>query len=151
MKGITRRANSTDLDRVLELDRVAPVGHERATLLTARVQSGEVIVFESEDQLWGFVVVKEHSFFGRDFVELLTVSDGKRRRGIGSDLLDDAVTQSSTDRVFTSTNQTNSAMIGLLEKAGWKISGRLEGIDEGDPELVFFKDAPSVARAKSIQ
>jgi hypothetical protein len=32
-------------------------------------------------------------------------------------------------------------MIGLLEYAGWNFSGQLEGIDEGDPELVFFKDA----------
>lgn len=31
-------------------------------------------------------------------------------------------------------------MIGLLEKAGWHISGQLEGIDEGDAELVYFKD-----------
>jgi len=30
-------------------------------------------------------------------------------------------------------------MIGLLEKAGWRFSGLLEGIDEGDPELVYFK------------
>jgi hypothetical protein len=29
----------------------------------------------------------------------------------------------------------------LLEKAGWHFSGELEGIDDGDPELVFFKDA----------
>jgi len=27
----------------------------------------------------------------------------------------------------------------LLEKAGWLFSGLLEGIDEGDPELVYFK------------
>jgi hypothetical protein len=28
----------------------------------------------------------------------------------------------------------------LLEKAGWQFSGQLEGIDEGDPELVYYKD-----------
>ncbi len=65
-----------------------------------------------------------------------------RRQGIGGILLNEAVTQSSSDRIFTSTNQSNAAMIGLLEKAGWHFSGQLEGIDEGDPEMVFCKDAP---------
>ena len=127
---------------MLALDRGAPVGHERNGLLTARVQSGEVIVVGNEDQLLGFVVVTQRSFFGRDFVELLTVSDDMRRQGIGGILLNEAVTQSSSDRIFTSTNQSNAAMIGLLEKAGWHFSGQLEGIDEGDPEMVFCKDAP---------
>jgi ribosomal protein S18 acetylase RimI-like enzyme len=126
---------------MLELDRVVPVDHERTALLTERVHSDEVIVFGNDDQLLGFVVVRRHSFFGRDFVELLTVSSGKRRQGIGSNLLNEAVTQSSSGRIFTSTNQTNTAMIGLLEKAGWQFSGQLVGIDEGDPELVFFNAA----------
>lgn len=139
--GIARRAKPTDLDAVLELDRMSPIGHERTALLTARVHSGEVLLFENEDQLFGFAVVKERSFFGRDFVELLTVTVSKRRQGIGDYLLQEAVTQSSSDRIFTSTNQSNAEMIGLLEYAGWHFSGQLEGIDEGDPEMVFFKDA----------
>jgi ribosomal protein S18 acetylase RimI-like enzyme len=140
-QGIARQAKPTDLDAVLELDHRSPIGHNRTALLTARVDSGEVLLFESEDQLLGFAVVRKRSFFGRDFVELLTVSVSKRRQGVGGYLLQEAVTQSSSDRVFTSTNQSNSEMIGLLEYAGWNFSGQLEGIDEGDPELVFFKDA----------
>jgi len=31
-------------------------------------------------------------------------------------------------------------MIALLEKGRWRISGELEGIDEGDPELIYFID-----------
>ena len=140
-EGFASRATLTDLDRVLELDRAEPVGRERAALLTARIQSDEVIVFGHDDQLFGFVVVRKNSFFGRDFVELLSVSSRQRRQGIGSELLAEAVTQSSSDRIFTSTNQSNTAMIGLLEKAGWQFSGRLEGIDDGDPELVYFTGA----------
>jgi N-acetylglutamate synthase-like GNAT family acetyltransferase len=141
IQGIARRAKPSDLDAVLELDRVSPIGHKRTSLLTARVHSGEVLLFENEDQLLGFAVVRNRSFFGQDFVELLTVSVGKRRQGIGGYLLQEVVTQSSSDRIFTSTNQSNAEMIGLLENAGWHFSGQLKGIDEGDPELVFFKDA----------
>ena len=31
-------------------------------------------------------------------------------------------------------------MIGLLEDATWLFSGQLEGIDEGDPEFVYYKN-----------
>ena len=141
IQGIARQAKPTDLDAVLELDRMSPIGHKRTALLTARVHSGEVLLFENEDHLLGFAVVRKRSFFGRDFVELLTVTANKRRQGVGGYLLQETVTQSSSDRIFTSTNQSNAEMISLLEFAGWHFSGQLEGIDEGDPELVFFKDA----------
>ena len=141
MEGNSRRADPSDLEAVLALDRASPVGRERAALLTSRVQAGEVILFEKEDQLLGFAVVRKRSFFGRDFVELLTVTESSRRRGVGSLLLEEVVRRSSSVRIFTSTNRSNSEMIGLLERTSWQFSGQLQGIDEGDPELIFFKDA----------
>ena len=136
-----RRATSEDLDAVLELDRIAPVGHERAPLLAARVRSGEVILFENQGRVSGYAVLRPHSFFGRDFVELLAVAASERRHGIASLLLRQVVGLSSTIRIFTSTNRSNTPMIGVLEKEGWQFSGELEGIDEGDPELVYYKDS----------
>ena len=140
-RGTVRRATSEDLDAVLELDRIAPVGHERAPLLAARVQSGEVILFENEGRVSGYAVLRPHSFFERDFVELLAVAASERRHGIASLLLRQVVGLSSTIRIFTSTNRSNTPMIGLLETEGWQFSGELEGIDEGDPELVYYKDS----------
>jgi N-acetylglutamate synthase-like GNAT family acetyltransferase len=136
-----RRATSEDLEALLELDRIAPVGHEQVPLLTARVQSGEVILFEHEDRVCGYAVIGTRSFFGCDFVELLTVAVNERRHGVGSLLLQQAASLSSTVRIFISTNQSNAPMIALLEKEGWQFSGQLEGIDEGDPELVYYKDS----------
>lgn len=141
IEGTTRRASSKDLDAVLEVERAAPVGRERSALLTARVQSGEVILFEHEARVLGYAVLRDHAFFGRDFVELLAVVSSDRRRGVASLLLQRALEMSSTQRIFTSTNESNAPMIDLLEKAGWHFSGLLEGIDEGDPELVYFVDA----------
>jgi GNAT superfamily N-acetyltransferase len=140
--GTVRHATSQDLLSLLEIDRNSPVGHEREELLTARVRSKEVIVFESGDRILGYAVLRPSSFFGRDFVELLVVTEIHRRHGIGSLLLKAAVSLASTERTFTSTNRSNSAMIGLLQKAGWHSSGQLYGIDQGDPELVYYKDAP---------
>ena len=126
---------------MLEFDRIAPVGHERGLLLTVRVRSGEVILFECEGRESGYAVIRSDSFFGCDFVELPAVAASERRLGIGSLLLQQAVGLSSTIRIFTSTNRSNTGMISLLEKEGWQFSGQLEGIDEGDPELVYYKDS----------
>jgi GNAT superfamily N-acetyltransferase len=140
VRGTVRRATSVDLDAVLEFDRVVPIGHERGPLLTARVISGEVILYEREGLLCGYAVLRACSFFGRDFVELLAVAASERRLGVASFLLKEAVAMSSTRRIFTSTNQSNTPMTRLLEKENWRFSGQLEGIDEGDPERIYFKD-----------
>jgi hypothetical protein len=44
--------------------------------------------------------------------------------------------------VVTSTNESNTPMRELLRSEGWHLSGVLTGLDEGDPEQVFFQDAP---------
>jgi len=141
LRGTTRRAHQGDLESLLALDRLATIGEERSATVTTRVENDEVLLFESENRLIGFVVIRANSFFDFDFVEMLIVAGGERRKGVGNHLLDEAVNQSSTDRVFTSTNQSNLPMIGLLRKANWLFSGQLEGMDDGDPELVFFVDA----------
>jgi len=41
--------------------------------------------------------------------------------------------------MFTSTNRSNLAMQSLLRREGWLFSGELDGLDEGDPELVFHR------------
>jgi GNAT superfamily N-acetyltransferase len=141
LNGSLRSATPEDLDSVLELDRAAPVGRERSEYLTARVHAGEVTVFERDGHLLGYAVRRPTSFFGRDFVDLLAVAVNSRRQGVGSALLERAVHSSSTSRIFTSTNRSNAGMTELLTKAGWGFSGELEGIDDGDPELVFYRDA----------
>jgi len=138
--GIVRRASEDDLDAVLEFERRDPAGREYATLLATRVRSGEVLLFESSGRLLGYAVLRPTSFFDRDFVELLVVGAHDRRHGIGSLLLREAAAQSTTARIFTSTNRSNTPMIRLLEQMSWRRSGELEGIDDGDPELVFFND-----------
>jgi len=53
-----------------------------------------------------------------------------------------AALRASTSRVFVSTNESNAPMRELLRHAGRTASGVLTGLDEGDPEHVFFHDVP---------
>ena len=142
-----RPARATDCAAVIELD---PQADGRTGLLRRAIEEQRCFVVEAcatSRALDGYVVIAFRRFFGRDFVELLLVHDDARRLGHGRALLRAAVIAAQTERVFSSTNESNAPMRALFAAEGWTFSGRLDGLDEGDPELVFFVDRPSLAPA----
>lgn len=60
---------------------------------------------------------------------------------VGRALVWSALQNAPASRVFTSTNGSNAPMRELLRSEGWHLSEVLTGLDEGDPEHVFFHDA----------
>ncbi|MEJ0066419.1 MAG: GNAT family N-acetyltransferase [Caulobacteraceae bacterium] len=86
----------------------------------------------------GFAIVTRH-FFGFPFVDLLLVAEAARRGGVGAALMAKCEGDHNADRIFTSTNESNAPMRWLLAKADWLVSGVIENLDPGDPELVFVK------------
>lgn len=70
---------------------------------------------------------------------MLYVHSGWQRHGIGTKLLKHLETVCQTDRLFTSTNLSNVNMQALLAKLGYKLTGVIHDLDEGDPELVYVK------------
>ncbi len=140
MAAIIRRATHADLDSLAAIDRVAASGDgERLAILSHGTSSGYCLVHVDDGQVLGFVITSPRHFFGRDFVELLMVAHSVRRSGVGRVLLRVAVRECRTPMVFTSTNRSNGGMRALLSSERWLFSGLLEGLDEGDPELVFYK------------
>lgn len=136
-----RRAVADDIDGILRTDhRDARAGNGRADFLRHCVELGECLVYVDHGVVGGFVVVKPAHFFGRDFIELLIVDPARRRCGIGRNLLRAALA-AGTGQVFTSTNTSNQPMRALLQTEGWSFSGELDGLDEGDPELLFYHAA----------
>jgi GNAT superfamily N-acetyltransferase len=135
-----RRAVAADIGGILRLDHLAAHGdHERAEFLRRCVGLGECLVHPDRGSLTGFAVLRPAHFFGRDFIDLLMVEPAHRRSGIGRALLRTALAVAGTEQVFTSTNTSNQPMRSLLRAEGWSFSGELDGLDEGDPELVFYK------------
>ena len=95
----------------------------------------------------GFAIVSRH-FYAYPFVDLLVVSEAHRRGGVGLALMDHCEASHTADRIFTSTSESNAPMRHLLAKAEWRVSGVIENLDPGDPELVFVKfrgDTPQYA------
>ena len=135
-----RLAGEADEDALQQLDGLARGGDvERNAFIHEAVTSRRCLVAEGSEVV-GYVVTAPGRFFDRDFVELLMVRDASRRRGVGRALLRAAVDRSGTSRVFSSTNESNAAMRALFTAEGWTISGRLDGLDRGDPEVVYFID-----------
>ncbi|GAB1439428.1 hypothetical protein MASR2M36_22000 [Providencia sp.] len=65
------------------------------------------------------------------------VNNQYRRQGLGLSLINQLKKQSKTQKVFTSTNQSNIATQQLLLKAGFIPSGNIENLDNNDPELIY--------------
>jgi ribosomal protein S18 acetylase RimI-like enzyme len=139
----SRRAVAGDLPAILRIDHAAASGdRERAEFLRHCLDLGECHVCLGDEVVAGFVIVKPAHFFGRDFVELLEVDPARRRSGTGRILLREALATAGTAQVFTSTNRSNRPMRALLDAEDWSFSGELGGLDEGDPELVFYQNRP---------
>jgi GNAT superfamily N-acetyltransferase len=141
-----RRAIAEDVGGIFRLDQFAVGGGRgRAEFLRRCVELGECLVHVDGGSVGGFAVVRPAHFFGRDFVDLLMADPARRRAGIGRALLRAAVASAGTEQVFTSTNTSNQPMRSLLRDEGWSFSGELGGLDEGDPELVFYTFRPDAS------
>jgi GNAT superfamily N-acetyltransferase len=133
-----RLVGAADLDLLARIDpRLAdePARRRHVAEVIGTGMSWAAVV---EETLVGFAVVSRH-FYGFPFVELLVVTQSARRGGVGSALMARCEADHDADRIFTSTNESNEPMRRLLAKADWSVSGLIENLDPGDPELVFVK------------
>ena len=55
------------------------------------------------------------------------------------DMLEHAMTMFPDSKVFTSTNTSNAPAQALMEASGFERCGRVEHLDEGDPELFHVR------------
>jgi GNAT superfamily N-acetyltransferase len=108
----------------------------RAIWIRDHVRAGVVRVAELDSEVVGYCAVEE-LFFEQGFVELLIVAERARRKGVGTDLLCDALRRSRTTKLWTSTNFSNLPMQQLLLKLEWQSAGIVYGLDDRDPELIF--------------
>jgi len=133
-----RPATESDIPALCALDQVACAESARRDFIRDAVLTGRCTVVEDRGEAIAYAVL-EHGFFAHSFVAMLYVHPDLRRQGFGAALMEDMEARSRTDTLFTSTNESNRPMRDLLDKLGFEPSGRIENLDEGDPELVFCK------------
>jgi GNAT superfamily N-acetyltransferase len=107
--------------------------------LSARDGADEVLVALEDGRPVGAALIRHGHFFGRDFLEHMVVLVDARRRGHGRRMLESFAAGAHT-RAFTSTNLSNGPMRRMLETAGFTRCGEVDGLDEDDPEVFYFRD-----------
>ena len=120
------------------LDEVGRDQPSRQAYIDRVVESQLCFVAVHDSEPVGYAVLS-YQFYGNGWVDMLYVGRDSRRRGIGAALLAYLAQNCTTPKLFASTNQSNTPMQALLEKAGFESSGAIHNLDVGDPELVYFK------------
>jgi ribosomal protein S18 acetylase RimI-like enzyme len=134
-----RPATSLDIDALSAIDSLAQTDRRRREFITRSVAHGTCSVIDAHDgQAAGYGVL-DYAFFENGFVSMIYVDPAHRRQGAGLLLLRHLESLCQTPKLFTSTNLSNLPMQALLAKAGYRLSGVIHDLDEGDPELVYVK------------
>ena len=133
-----RIATITDADAIVAFDQVATSEPARVEFIHDQINSSACYVAVIDANVVAYAVLN-YKFYDNGWIEMLYVHPQFRRQGIGSALIRHLIDQCRTPKLFTSTNQSNVPMQQLLATLGFDRSGFIENLDEGDPELVYFK------------
>jgi N-acetylglutamate synthase-like GNAT family acetyltransferase len=129
-----RQATPADLSALVQLDTVAPEDPSRAEQIARWIAEGACQILEESGSAHAYAAVSRN-FFHRPFIEMVMVGDQWRRRGCASALLRHLTL--GVNEIWTSTNASNHPMQLVLEQSGFRHSGIVTGLDEGDPELIY--------------
>ena len=121
-----------------KLDKVEHIELKRAEKITKAILNKECFIILANNSAVGFVLF-DYRFFDQGWIELIIIAKKYRGKGIGVQALDLICKQSKTNKVFTSTNSSNIQMQRALAKVGFSFAGEIKGLDDGDPELFYYK------------
>ena len=133
-----RPAAETDVDTLCSLDHIARRENERREFIRSEVASGNCFVAVIDETVVGYGVLN-YTFHHHGCIDMLYVDSDHRRRGAGAELLRHMESLCTTAKLFTSTNLFNLPMQSLLTKLDYVLSGVIHNLDDGDPEIVYFK------------
>ena len=133
-----RLANEEDIESLRLLDLIARREEGRREFIRNSVASGTCFVAVRNETVIGYGVLN-YTFFHNGCIEMLYIHSGHRRCGAAASLLKHMESLCQTPKLFTSTNLSNLPMQSLLAKSGYQLSGIIHNLDEGDPEIVYFK------------
>jgi GNAT superfamily N-acetyltransferase len=133
-----RTANESDVEALCSLDLIARSENARREFIRRSVASGTCYVAVAENEVIGYGVLN-YTFFNNGNIDMLFVHSNHRRRGAAAALLRHLESLCETPKLFICTNLSNLAMHSLLAKLEYVFSGMIHNLDEGDPEVVYFK------------
>ncbi|WP_058308211.1 GNAT family N-acetyltransferase [Gracilibacillus massiliensis] len=132
------RAKIDDLDKIVDIDTEVIGNSNRRDYIEHSIERGHCIIVKNNYDIVGFLIY-DTNFFECAFITMVIISPSNRRNGCASLLIEYMVSSSPTTKVFSSTNRSNISMQRVFEMNGFIQSGIVENLDEGDPEIIYFK------------
>lgn len=138
--GTVEFASLKDLGEIMVVDASVIGNDNRRDYIKEAIESNQCLVARKEDSLdvAGFLTF-HRNFFQLSFISLVIVSESERRKGYASSLLRYFERIAPTKKVFSSTNESNLPMHHVFAANGYTRSGIIENLDEGDPEIIYYK------------
>ena len=132
-KVILKSAVKADIDTVLEIDFL-----KRKKAIENAVAKNECYLIMAEGAVVGFLIFN-YNFFGRGFLELIEIKKDLQGKGFGGAAIKKVFEFCKTSKLFTSANESNELMKKCLSKLDFVFAGKIKGLDDGDPELFYYK------------
>jgi len=109
--------------------------------VAAHFREHRMIVAEADGAIVGILAWRT-DWFGCAFVSLVYVREEFRRRGVAREMFLSVETLTRSPRVFSSTEEDNTAAIRMHAALGFRPSGHVDNLPQGKRELLFFKRVP---------
>lgn len=135
---IVERATEDDYSEIVAIDEAVIGDDHRKAYITKAIINREVIVARISAERVGFGIINR-SFFEHYFVALLVVHPDHRRQGIATEIMRYVEKTCPDNKLFTSTNQSNTTARLLLARLGYIQSGEIHNLDNADPEIIYVK------------
>lgn len=132
------KSQPNDVDDIVKIDKEVTGNDSRREYIKEAVEAEQCIVVKNEVSIVGFLIYDTH-FFDCSFISLVMVSTPQRRKGYATALLEYFIKLSPTQKIFSSTNKSNKKMQEVFIANGFVQSGVIENLDEGDPEIIYFR------------
>lgn len=133
-----RPATLNDLEVIICIDEEVIGNKSREVEIRESINNKNCLVGCIDDEIYGFLVYHEH-FFGNLFIELVIVSPRNRRSGIAKELMKYVEENCQSNKLFSSTNQSNEPMHEVFKSLGYVESGYIDNLDEEDPEIIYVR------------
>jgi RimJ/RimL family protein N-acetyltransferase len=120
------------------IEQEGQAGSNREAKIAKAIVEEACYIILAGRQAIGFVIF-DYRFFDQGWIELMIIDEAYRGQGVGGKVFELIVAQCKAEKLFTSTNRSNTPMQRALAKAGFSFAGQLTGLDEGDPELFYYR------------
>jgi ribosomal protein S18 acetylase RimI-like enzyme len=133
-----KKATLKDLPAILEVMQAGSTA-DHTDFITRSVKAAQCQAALMDAKVVGFGILGTSLFFHQEFMELLIVHPDYWRQGIATALIRRLEKLCTTGKFFTSTNQSNIRAQKTYEANGFVRSGFIDNLDDGDPEIIYFK------------